>query len=278
MRILCLHGVGSSGAILERQMANLRRELDPSFELVFVDGLFECERGPGVPEYQTGPFFSHTQGYSPFHIAQAVGYLEDLLEDEGPFDGIFGFSQGAALTLSYCYQQQAAANPLRTKFACLFSTAMPCSPDVGTGATIISKLRTLEYDITDRARCNGKDLTIAEQEFVDVLQRTVVDAAMRDPLFPWTDMDVYRYGERDAIPRVLYPSVLAQKIQIPTIHVWGQNDFEYMIKMAEVARSICEESMVKTVLHTGLHDIPKRQTEIKAVLRRIDWAISQCQG
>ncbi|KAI4255609.1 MAG: hypothetical protein LQ352_002497 [Teloschistes flavicans] len=278
MKILCLHGVGSSGAILEMQMANFRRELDPSYELVFVDGPFECERGPGVPEYRTGPFFSHTQGYSPVDIAHAIGYLEDILEDEGPFDGIFGFSQGAALTLSYFYQQQAAANPLRVKFACLFSTAMPCSPDAGMGATIISKLRALHYDIADRARCNGQDLTIAEQEFVNVLQQTVVDAADNDPLFPWSDMDVYRYGEHDAIPRVMYPSLLAQKIQIPTIHVWGQNDFRYMIKMAEVARSICEESMAKTVLHTGWHDIPKRQTEIKAVIRRIDWAMSQCQG
>jgi pimeloyl-ACP methyl ester carboxylesterase len=201
--------------------------------------------------------------------------LQDLLEDEGPFDGIFGFSQGAALTLSYLYQQQAAANPLRVKFACLFSTAMPCSPDVGMGDTIISKLRALEYDIMDRAKCNGKDLTIAEQEFVDVLQQTIVDAAIHDSHFPWVDMDVYRYGERDTIPRVMYPSLLAQKIEIPTIHVWGQNDFEYMIKMAEVARSICEESMSKTVLHSGLHDLPKKQTEIKAVLRKIDWAITQ---
>lgn len=48
MKILCLHGVGSSGAILEAQMANLQRELDPSYELVFVDGPFECERGPGT--------------------------------------------------------------------------------------------------------------------------------------------------------------------------------------------------------------------------------------
>jgi len=48
MKILCLHGAGSSGAILEKQMANLRRELDPSFELAFVDGPFECERGPGT--------------------------------------------------------------------------------------------------------------------------------------------------------------------------------------------------------------------------------------
>jgi hypothetical protein len=152
---------------------------------------------------------------------------------------------------------------------------MPCSPEVGMGDTIISKLRALEYDITDRARCNGEDLTIAEQEFVDILQQTVVDAAIHDPRFPWTDMDVYRYGERDAIPCVMYPSLLAQKIQIPTIHVWGQNDSEYMIKMAEVARSICEESMVKTVLHTGLHDMPKRSTEIKAVLRTVDWAMTQ---
>ncbi|EFR00805.1 DUF341 domain-containing protein [Nannizzia gypsea CBS 118893] len=277
MRVLCLHGVGSSGALLEAQMANLRRELDPSFELVFVDGQFECERGPGVPEYQAGPFFSHTEGYSPVHISQAVDYLKGLLEDEGPFDGIFGFSQGASLTLSYLYQQQATARPVRVRFACLFSTAMPCSSDAGLGDPIISKLRALEYDIRDRTRTcnNGKDLTIAEQEYVDLLQRTVVDAASHDSLFPWTDMDIYRYGARDAIPRVMCPSLLSQKIQIPTVHAWAQNDFQYMAKMAELAHSICEETMAKTVLHTGFHDIPKRQAEIRAVLRTIDWAIAR---
>lgn len=206
-------------------------------------------------------------------MAQAIDYLEELLEDEGPFAGIFGFSQGAALTLSYFYRQQAATGPLRVKFACLFSAAIPCSPDAGVGDTIISSLRALELDITDRAGCNSEDLTMAEKEFIDVLQHTVVEAAAHDPLFPWIDMDVYRYGERDSIPRVMYPSLLAQKIRIPTIHVWGQNDFEYMVRMAEVAHSICDESMAKTVLHAGLHDIPKRQVEIKAVLRKIDWAI-----
>ncbi|KAF3386428.1 Esterase mlcF [Penicillium rolfsii] len=275
MRILCLHGVGSSGAILEKQMSNLRRELDPSFELIFVDGPFECERGPGVSEYQAGPYFSHTQGYSPADIAQAVGYLEETLEDEGPFDGIFGFSQGSALTLTYFYQQQTAGNPVAVRFACLFSTAMPCSSDASLGHDVISKLRAREYDFTDRAGANGRDLTSEEREFVEILQRTVVDAAIQDPLFPWTDMDVYRRGELDAIPRVMYSSALAQQIQIPTVHVWGQNDFEYMIHMAELSRSLCDKSISKTVLHSGLHDMPKKQTEIKAVLREIDWAIAQ---
>jgi len=232
-------------------------------------------RNTGVPQYQSGPFFSYTQGYSPAHMAQAVEHLEDLLEDEGPFDGIFGFSQGAALTLSYFYQQQAAGKTPRARFACLFSTAMPCSPDESMGGAIISRLRALEYDISDRARCKGGDLTIAEQEFVDVLRQTIVDAAFHGSPMPWIDIDVYRYGEQDAIPRVMHPSLLAQKIQTPTVHVWGQNDFGYMIKMAELGRSICQESMAKTVLHTGLHDIPQKQADIKAVLRTIDWARMQ---
>ncbi|KAH6869416.1 DUF341 domain-containing protein [Thelonectria olida] len=275
MRILCLHGFGSSGALLEKQMSNLRRELDPSFELVFVDGPFESERGPGVSEYQPGPYYSHTQGYCPDDTAQAVGVLEETLEDQGPFDGIFGFSQGSSLTLSYLYQQQAAGNPAAVKFACLFSTAMPCSPDASLGSTIISRLRDMEYDITDRSDSNGKGLTSEEREFVEILQQTVVDAATRDSNFPFTDLDIYRHGELHAIPRILYSSALAQKILVPTVHVWGRNDFAYMIKMAELSRSICDESKSRTVLHSGLHDLPKQQTEIKAVLRNIDWALTQ---
>ncbi|KAI8948810.1 DUF341 domain-containing protein [Xylaria longipes] len=275
MKILCLHGVGSSGAILEKQLSNLQRELDPSFDLVFVDGPFESERGPGVSEYESGPYFSHTQGYSPADISQAVQYLEDVLEDQGPFDGIFGFSQGSALTLSYFYQQQTAGNPVAVKFACLFSSAMPLSPDASLGETIISKLRAVEYDITDRSENNGKDLTSEEQEFVQILQRTVLAATIHHPEFPWPDLDVYAHGELDTIPRLMYPAVLVQKIQVPTVHSWGRSDLEYLIRMAELSRSLCEESMSRTVLHSGVHDLPKKQTEIKAVIRMIDWAIAQ---
>ncbi|KAI1328523.1 DUF341 domain-containing protein [Xylariaceae sp. FL0255] len=275
MKILCLHGVGSSGAILEKQMSNLRRELDPSFDLVFVDGPFESERGPGVSEFESGPYYSHSQGYSPADISQAIQYLEEILEDEGPFDGIFGFSQGSALTLSYFYQQHTMGNPIAVKFACLFSSAMPLSPDARLGETIISKLRALEYDIKDISEDKSKDLTSDEQEFVQILQRTVLAATTHHPEFPWPDLGVYAHGELDTIPRLMYPVVLAEQIPIPTVHSWGRGDFEYLIKMAELSRSLCAESMSRTVLHSGIHDLPKKQTEIKAVLRMIDWAVSQ---
>ncbi|KAF5534668.1 DUF341 domain-containing protein [Fusarium mexicanum] len=275
MRILCLHGFGSSGALFEKQVSNLKRELDPSFELVFVDGPFESERGPGISEYQPGPYYSNTQGYCPYHIARAINVLEETLEDQGPFDGIFGFSQGSALTLSYLYQQQTAGKPAAVKFACLFSSAMPCSPDASLGSTIISHLRAMEYDITDPSNNSGKGLTSKEQQFVEILQETVVDAATRDSTFPWTDLDIYRHGELHDIPRVLYSSVMAQKILLPTVHVWGRNDVAYMIKMAELCRGICDDSNSRTVLHSGLHEVPKKQTDIKAVVRNIDWALTQ---
>ncbi|KAI1734274.1 DUF341 domain-containing protein [Xylaria scruposa] len=275
MKILCLHGVGSSGSILEKQMSNLRRELDPSFDLVFVDGPFESERGPGVSQYESGPYFSHTQGYSPADISQAIQYLEDIFEDQGPFDGIFGFSQGSALTLSYLYQQQMAGDPVAVKFACLFSSAMPLSSDASLGEAIISKLRAAEYDITNQSQNNGKELTSEEQEYVQILERTVLAATTHHPEFPWPDLDVYAHGELDSIPRLMYSAALVQQIQVPTVHSWGRSDFEYLIRMAELSRSLCDESMSRTVLHSGVHDLPKKQTEIKAVLRMIDWAIGQ---
>ncbi|KAH5502667.1 hypothetical protein HBI38_184030 [Parastagonospora nodorum] len=292
MRILCLHGAGSSGAIFEVQIANLQHQLDPSIELVFTDGPFECERGPGahliqtlpcvidilptgVPEYHPGPFFTFTQNYAPFHMARAVEYVEDLIAEEGPFEGIVGFSQGAALTLSYLYHQQKIGNAPGVRFACLFSTTVPMSSDCTMGDEIISNLRALEYNIADRSICSSEDLTMGEREFVTVLQQTVVDATFENSHFPQFDMDILRCGERDAVPCVMLPSFLAQKIQIPTVHVWGRNDSQTMIKMAEVARSLCDDSRVKTVLHTGLHDVPKRGPEIKAVLRTIDWVMAQ---
>lgn len=237
--------------------------------------VFLISRSVGVSEYQPGPYYSHTQGYSPQDISQAIGDLEDILENQGPFDGIFGFSQGSALTLSYFHQQQSAGNPLAVKFACLFSTAMPCSSDASLGSSVISQLRAMEYDITEKSDNSSRELTCEEQEFVSILQRTLVDAATQDSKFPWTDLNIYREGEIDAIPRILYSSALTQKIQVPTVHVWGRNDFAYMIQMAELSRNICDDARAKTVIHSGLHDLPKKRNEIQAVLRHIDWAIAQ---
>ena len=49
MRILCLHGYGTSPAILRHQLDAFIRAADPSYEFVFLEGENECPpaRGKG---------------------------------------------------------------------------------------------------------------------------------------------------------------------------------------------------------------------------------------
>ena len=47
MRILCLHGYGTSGAILQSQLDAFTHKADPSHEFVFLDGEYECPKAQG---------------------------------------------------------------------------------------------------------------------------------------------------------------------------------------------------------------------------------------
>lgn len=47
MRILCLHGYGTSPAILRQQLDAFIREVDPSYEFVFLEGEYECPPARG---------------------------------------------------------------------------------------------------------------------------------------------------------------------------------------------------------------------------------------
>ena len=47
MKILCLHGVGSSGSICESQFRAFLKVVDPSYEFIFTEGPALSERGPG---------------------------------------------------------------------------------------------------------------------------------------------------------------------------------------------------------------------------------------
>ena len=83
--MLCLHGYHGSATILRRQMAPLAAAIPPRVELVYVD----------APSLAEGDFGWWTRG-SP--AGQTSAWAVELLRSGPPFDGIFGFSQGAALT------------------------------------------------------------------------------------------------------------------------------------------------------------------------------------
>jgi pimeloyl-ACP methyl ester carboxylesterase len=83
-RILCLHGYHGSAAILRRQIAPVAARLPAEVELVFVD----------APSLSSGDFGWWHDGFRGWERT-----LDWALEVVGmqQFDGLFGFSQGAAL-------------------------------------------------------------------------------------------------------------------------------------------------------------------------------------
>src|ERR1035438_5363152 len=86
MRMLCLHGYHGSAAILRQQMAPLAAAIGPHAELIYVD----------APSLAQGDFGWWHVGFTGWDRTR--DWAVELLRTGPPVDGIFGFSQGAALT------------------------------------------------------------------------------------------------------------------------------------------------------------------------------------
>jgi predicted esterase len=96
LRLLCLHGFRGSGAALSAQMRGFVTGLEPELELLYVDAPTLADGRSG---WWNAVSIAGAQGplkhYEGWQRTQA--WLAAYFEAHGPFDGIFGFSQGAAL-------------------------------------------------------------------------------------------------------------------------------------------------------------------------------------
>ena len=92
LKLLCLHGIGGTGEpFINFQLAQMKLYLGPTLvELVAVDGPHQYNDGNGK------------QGCQWFSDSVSTGFdaslttLCEAIEAHGPFDGVLGFSQGAA--------------------------------------------------------------------------------------------------------------------------------------------------------------------------------------
>lgn len=108
-RILALHGRGSNSSVTKLQLRNLGIS-EAEYEVLYVDGPISSDRpGPGIAELQElvrGPWYSWlpdddavwADGQALRNaICDAVEYLLSILQNDGPFDAVFGFSQGGLI-------------------------------------------------------------------------------------------------------------------------------------------------------------------------------------
>jgi hypothetical protein len=103
---LALHGKASNGEVTQLQLANLgvRNE---DYDIIYLDGPIEEEEGdPQITEFVSGPFNSwYRSSYSDARFKssffQAIVTVLVAIRELGPFDAVYGFSQGAVVA-AFC--------------------------------------------------------------------------------------------------------------------------------------------------------------------------------
>jgi len=85
LRVLCFHGYHGSASILRSQMAGLVSAMPSNIDFLYVD----------APSLARGDFGWWHEGFSGWE--RTLAWAEELFANQPRFDGVFGFSQGAAL-------------------------------------------------------------------------------------------------------------------------------------------------------------------------------------
>ncbi|CAO3639296.1 unnamed protein product [Cunninghamella blakesleeana] len=116
LKILCLHGMSQNGHIFRKKTAVIRKKIDKIADMVYITAphlslhpnhtsevLRAAAADENAPEEEKpfGWWLAKEENVQPeddsfVGFKESIDVVKDVLTKEGPFDGIFGFSQGAA--------------------------------------------------------------------------------------------------------------------------------------------------------------------------------------
>lgn len=110
VKLLALHGSGSNRDVTGIQLKNLGLD-ESDYEIIYADGPLLVEQpGFGIAELDglvSGPWYSWLPSGDQYNtlsteqkldaICNAIEHVMEIVDSQGPFDGVFGFSQGAVI-------------------------------------------------------------------------------------------------------------------------------------------------------------------------------------
>ncbi|XP_017345038.1 esterase OVCA2 [Ictalurus punctatus] len=140
LRILCIHGYRQSSTSFREKTGALRKLFKKQVEFVYIDAPHKVptsndsevqEKPASVDENQRAWWFSDVQARSfdsrqecesSLGLEQSLEAVRIAVMDLGTFDGILGFSQGAALVAMLCSLQEQKLDPtFNFRFAILIA-------------------------------------------------------------------------------------------------------------------------------------------------------------
>jgi len=98
LRILCLHGYKQNGTIFKSKTAVLRKSMKDIADFVYIDAPHIVDESKGTASW----WRASKDGKEYRGWETTIDFLRKVFINQGPFDGILGFSQGAVLSGLMC--------------------------------------------------------------------------------------------------------------------------------------------------------------------------------
>ena len=157
-----------------------------------------------------------------------------MIEEDGPYDGIIGFSEGAALAASLllCEEHTRFGGPAASiKVAMFFNSLVALSPSEEIGHNI------------------GDSIMADQEKYIGLLR------------FP--DGDIKGETKEEKPFSHVYgfsPDDFPCRISIPTLHVIGEED--PFANYAHEIANLCRQEKAEVFLHNGGHELPRDEATL----------------
>ncbi|KAJ5688758.1 hypothetical protein N7462_003150 [Penicillium macrosclerotiorum] len=276
MKFLCCHGFGTSPEIMKHQLAKIKKHCHPSWEFHFVAGTFEGPPDPSIAAAFPGPYLCYSLDFDTASMVTAHKLIDDAFEKYGPFDGVLGFSTGAALLAAYLLEKAALSpeTPLPVQFAIFCSPIPPLSADPIYTEAIFGSLSP-----DDQERIRSSDDTQILQLSEPIRSLVTLAAQCFDILKPVHGRPRSDFFDRDIInvPCIIRPDLYNKCLAIPTLHCWSKNDPLVFKESARLVESFCHPRLRTSYHHSAVHNLPRSTAEVRAMVSAMEIMISQSQ-
>ena len=128
LNVLCLHGYRQNETVFKERSGAFRKMLKKHMNFVFLSAPHELPEPANLARTaearERGWWFSRSdRSYSALDVSdvcigfeESVQLVKEMCEKQGPFDGLLGFSQGAAFTSLLCAMAQNSSGGLHLQF------------------------------------------------------------------------------------------------------------------------------------------------------------------
>jgi pimeloyl-ACP methyl ester carboxylesterase len=207
---------------------------------------------------------------------EALQRIDNFVKENGPFDGVLGFSLGSAMAISYIleHQRRSPGTQPPFSFAIFFSPIFVASADSHCYEDLISRILDDSHASFRNEFPNGDFTSLLDSKeeriFSEYLKIVLSMHTTVGNILPNTRLDFLSFEAQAAnVPRLLHPEIYKERIRIPTVHISGEKDVDAMAEQTQVAEGLYTASLLQTYRHNGGHDIPFKRSDVQAIISMV---------